>query len=49
MKLTKLVQESVPKKSNRLKVMISESQLKFLIGKAPDNHNLKQILNNEKK
>lgn len=49
MKLTKLVQESVPKKSKRLRVMISESHLKFLIDKALDNPNSKQIINNEKK
>jgi hypothetical protein len=31
MKLTKLVQEAVPKKRKRLKIMITETQLKQLI------------------
>ena len=31
MKLTKLAQESVPKKRKRLKIMITETQLKQLI------------------
>ena len=31
MKLTKLAQESVPKKRKRLKIMITETQLKQLV------------------
>ena len=49
MKLTKLVQESVPKKSKRLMVLITESQLKNVISKNLDNHSLKKIVKNEKK
>ena len=49
MKLKKLVQESVPKKRKRLKVMITESQLKSLINHAVENPNNFKILNNEKK
>jgi hypothetical protein len=49
MKLKKLVQESVPKKRKRLKVMITETQLKNLISKTLDNPDLKKILQNEKK
>ena len=49
MKLTKLAQESVPQKRKRLKIMITESQLKSLINHAVENPNNFKILNNEKK
>lgn len=49
MKLKKLVQESVPKKRKRLKVMITETQLKILINNTVENPNNFKILNNEKK
>ena len=49
MKLTKLVQESVPPQRKRLKVMITETQLKNLISKTLDNTDLTKILQNEKK
>lgn len=49
MKLKKLVQESVPKKRKRLKVMITETQLKTLINQTFENPNNFKILNNEKK
>ena len=56
MKLTKLVQESNPKKRKRLKIMITETQLKQLVdvtliheGKNLINKTqLFKILNNEK-
>ncbi len=49
MKFKKLVQESVPKKRKRMKVMLTETQLKNLISKTLDNHDLKNTLKNEKK
>ena len=57
MKLTKLAQESVPQKRKRLKIMITETQLKQLVdvtliheGKNLINKTqLFKILNNEKK
>ena len=57
MKLTKLAQESVPKKRKRLKIMITETQLKQLVdvtllheGKNLINKTqLFKILSNEKK
>jgi hypothetical protein len=49
MKLTKLVQESVPKKRNRIKLMITESHLKFLINKTVESPNIIKINSNEKK
>ena len=49
MKLTKLVQESVPKKRKRLMVLITESQLKNVISKTLDNPSLKINAKNEKK
>jgi hypothetical protein len=49
MKLKNLVQESVPKKKKRLKIMITETQLKNLISKTLDNTDLTKILQNEKK
>ena len=49
MKLTKLVQESVPKKRKRIKLMISESQLKSLINKTVEIPNIIKKNNNEKK
>ena len=56
MKLTKLAQESVPQKRKRLKIMITETQLKQLVdvtliheGKNLINKTqLFKILNNEK-
>ena len=56
MKLTKLAQESVPKKRKRLKIMITETQLKQLVDVTliHDGKNLIKktqlfkILNNEK-
>lgn len=57
MKLTKLAQESVPQKRKRLKIMITETQLKQLVdvtllheGKNLINKTqLFKILSNEKK
>ncbi len=49
MKLKNLVQESIPKKRKRFKLMITESQLKTLINYAVENPNNLKILNNEKK
>ena len=49
MKLKNLVQESVPKKSKRLMVLITESQLKNVISKTLDNPSLKINVKNEKK
>jgi hypothetical protein len=49
MKLKKIVQESDFPKRKRMKVMITESQLKNLISKTLDNHDLKNTLKNEKK
>ena len=57
MKLTKLAQESVPQKRKRLKIMITETQLKQLVdvtllheGKnLIKKTQLFKILNNEKK
>ena len=48
MKLKNLVQESVPKKSKRLMVLITESQLKNVISKTLDNPSLKINVKNEK-
>lgn len=47
--MKKIVQESVPSKRKRIKVMITETQLKNLISKTLDNHDLKNTLKNEKK
>ncbi len=49
MKLKKIVQESNSQKRKRIKVMITETQLKNLISKTLDNHDLKNTLKNEKK
>jgi hypothetical protein len=49
MKLTKLVQESVPNKRNKLKIMISETQLEKLINKTVESPNIIKKNNNEKK
>jgi hypothetical protein len=49
MKLTKLVQESVPKKRKRIKLMITESQLKSVINKTVEIPNIIKKNNNEKK
>jgi hypothetical protein len=49
MKLTKLAQETIPKKRKRIKLMITESQLKTLINNTVENPNNFKILNNEKK
>jgi hypothetical protein len=49
MKLTKLVQESVPKKRKRIKLMITESQLKSVINKTVEIPNIIKKSYNEKK
>lgn len=49
MKLTKLVQEKVPKKRKRIKLIITESQLKSLINHAVENPNNFKNTKNEKK
>ena len=49
MKFKNLVQETIPKKRKRIKLMITESQLKSLINHAVENPNNFKILNNEKK
>ena len=49
MKLKRIVQESDFPKRKRMKVMITETQLKNLISKTLDNPDLKNTLKNEKK
>jgi hypothetical protein len=48
MKLTKLVQERVPKKRERIKLIITESQLKTLINNTVEIPNCIKKNNNEK-
>jgi hypothetical protein len=49
MKVDNLVQEGVPNKRNKLKIMISETQLEKLINKTVESPNIIKKNNNEKK